>query len=658
MKLHYLLFLMIAILILSKGNTQTKTDQIIIKFKSPIKKNIKELISSKSFGMEALDNIITHKGLIKIQKIIATKELQNKLFVLKFIPSTDIFSIVEKIQKLTFIDYAEPDYKNSTSGVSKVVPNDTYFSRQWGLNNNGSFSYSSATVGADIDMEDAWAIQTGDTNIIVGVLDTGIKIDHPDFTGRIWRNYAEMPGNNTDEDADGYIDDVYGWNFAYDNNNVMDDYGHGTNVAGILGANGNNGVGYTGVDWKCKLMAMKTQDSTGGGYNSAWVSAIYYAVNKGVGVINMSVGSRYNTTTVAIAINYALAHNVVVVACMMNDNTDSVYYPAKYSGVIAVGATNPNDSRANPFFWSGSSGSNYGSHISVVAPGNYIFGLDSRSNTNYNRYWGGTSQATPHVAGLASLLLAQDNTRTPAQIKSLIEITAQDRVGPTSEDTPGWDKYYGYGRINAFKALNYYTNIYGSLITVKGKSLNNVVISAHDNNSGTTLTQKTDTVGKYKFQLIKGNSVTVKAAKNNDLNTSNGISILDIALVQSHLLQITTLNNPYKLIAADVNGDGKISTLDIVYMKRLILGLDTTFTNTTNGQKRLWAFVDSSYSFLDTTNPFPFKDSISFIGSSANKTNQTFIGVKLGDVNWDWNPLVAKMPNPVFVKPKKLNISQ
>ena len=163
--------------------------------------------------------------------------------------------------------------------------------------------------------------------------------------------------------------------------------------------------------------------------------------------------------------------------------------------------------------------------------------------------------------------------------------------------------------------------------------------------------------GSYTFGcLTNGANETIRLYKNNDINKTNGVTTLDLAYVQSHVLGKTKLNNPYKIIAADVNGDGKITTLDLVYMKRLILGIDTTFTNSTTKENRLWAFVDSSYQFPDTTNPFPFKDSISYIGLSVNKTNQTFIGVKLGDVNWDWNPALARMPSKVFIRPKMIRV--
>ena len=175
-----------------------------------------------------------------------------------------------------------------------------------------------------------------------------------------------------------------------------------------------------------------------------------------------------------------------------------------------------------------------------------------------------------------------------------------------------------------------------SAVNIFGKTVPNVWVN---NLSGSSSLFSN---GVYSLSANNGSNVILKASKNNDITKSNGVTTLDIAFVQSHILQKSLLNSPYKILAADVTGDGRVSTLDIVYMKRLILGIDTTFPNIMTGEKRLWAFVDSTYKFPDTTNPFPFKDSISYTGLSASKTNQTFIGCKLGDVNWDWNPAVAK----------------
>ena len=159
---------------------------------------------------------------------------------------------------------------------------------------------------------------------------------------------------------------------------------------------------------------------------------------------------------------------------------------------------------------------------------------------------------------------------------------------------------------------------------------------------GTNTVNTNSTVGVYGFSNFATGNYKLKASKNNDVNKTNGVTSLDIALVQSHILGKSPLKSPYKIIAADVNGDGKVTALDIVYMKRLILAIDTTFTYGTAKDKRLWSFVDSSYKFPDTTNPFPYKDSLMYTSLNASQTNQTFIGCKLGDVNWDWNTAIPK----------------
>jgi subtilisin family serine protease len=353
------------------------------------------------------------------------------------------------------VSTAEIDGWGSTDGQQQVLPSDPDFNLQWALKNDGTFSLSTATSGADISMEQAWEIEQGDSSIIVAIIDSGNKMDHPDFDGRLWLNYYEIPGNDLDDDGNGFVDDVQGWDFAYTDNIPADDMGHGTNVAGIIGLAANNGVGLSGVDWNCKLMILKGLNAGNVGYYSWWVSAIYYAIDNGAKVINMSLAGNTSSGFLQAAITEAVSNGVIVVASMGNGNTSTKRYPAGCNGVIAVGATDPDDSRSQPFFWGASSGSNYGTHISVVAPGNFIYGADFLSDTNYNSYWGGTSQAAPHVSGVASLLLAQDPGRSPSDIKLILEETAEDMVGPISEDVPGFDPYYGYGRINAFQALSY-----------------------------------------------------------------------------------------------------------------------------------------------------------------------------------------------------------
>ncbi len=210
---------------------------------------------------------------------------------------------------------------------------------------------------------------------------------------------------------------------------------------------------------------------------------------------------------------------------------------------------------------------------------------------------------------------------------SAIPIACNDQSGINLTITGSADSLY-VGTL-----LQHYS-LSGNLVNPLGKSINGTTVLL--NGTGTLFNNN------FTYPVTSSSNALLKAFKNNDMNKTNGVTTLDIAFTQSHILGKNLLNSPYKLIAADVNGDGKVSTLDIVYMKRLILGIDTTFTKAITGEKRLWAFVDSNYTFPDITNPFPFKDSISYTGLSVSKTNQTFIGCKLGDVNWDWNPAVAK----------------
>ena len=163
-----------------------------------------------------------------------------------------------------------------------------------------------------------------------------------------------------------------------------------------------------------------------------------------------------------------------------------------------------------------------------------------------------------------------------------------------------------------------------------------------------TNAQSITSTGIYTLSCVSSNAAgNIKVAKNNDVNKTNGITTLDLALLQSHILGKNLLNSPYKIIAGDVNGDGKVTTLDIVYIKRVILGLDTTYTKTSTNEKRLWVFVDSSFKFADSTIPFPYRDSISFNAINNNLSNKTFIGIKLGDVNFDWNTAIAR---PALIK--------
>ncbi len=445
-------FIISTILFLNAAFSQqeSNTFRFILKLKREVN------FSRTSNNKGELENLFQDIKPNKIENLKGN-QLKSDLFVVEYDEVQDGISIINRLKNNHSIEYIEQDHIGEGGG-EVLKPNDAFYTRQWGLNNLGNFSLAPSKLGADIEMEKAWDIQQGDSNIIVAILDSGAKLDHPEFQGRIWTNKKEIPNNGIDDDNNGFIDDINGWDFANKDRLPTDDHGHGTNVAGIIGANGNNNIGYAGVDWNCKLMNLKVLDSKNSGFYSWWIDAINYAVANGAKVINMSLGGIGFSQALTDAVKNAIGKGVVVVVSMMNANSEVTYYPAAIDGVIAVGSTNADDTRTSPFFWSATSGSSYGTHISVSAPGNYIFGLSYTSNSNFGAYWGGTSQAAPLVSGLASLLLAQDPSRSPSQIKSIIESTSEDQVGNPIEDVKGWDKYYGHGRVNAFMALSNTTN--------------------------------------------------------------------------------------------------------------------------------------------------------------------------------------------------------
>ncbi|MEO6095645.1 MAG: S8 family serine peptidase [Fibrobacteria bacterium] len=342
------------------------------------------------------------------------------------------------------------------AAFGQLIPNDAQYHKQWALNNDGTFRPFTGNpvvkAGADMAMQKAWEIQTGDSSIIIGILDTGCKWKHKEFEGRIWKNRKEIPGNHVDDDGNGYADDSIGWNFVSNNGDITDNQGHGTGMASLIGANGNNGIGFAGMDWKCKLMILKVTDDTDLALNQNVAKAIHYAVDNGARIINFSLGGQANSNVLNSAVEYAQSKNVLVVASTGNAGVDSIEYPARFEYCLAVGSTDPDDSRSQTFLEGG--GSNYGAGIDVVAPGNFIYELDYLTDTEYEYLSGGTSNSTAYVSGLAALLLAQDPSRKPADLRAIIQETADDQVGKAAEDTPGWDRYHGYGRINAFRALS------------------------------------------------------------------------------------------------------------------------------------------------------------------------------------------------------------
>ncbi len=442
-------------------------DRLIVK----LAENVLELSERKrdihKFSIAEIDRRNKRNGFVRAVRLykgdILSKAKKgvddlSRIYVMHFSKELLMNEVIESYKATGYFEFVEPDYIGSAFGMaSDTFPNDTYFNRQWYLYNDSTFSLSTATLDADIDMELAWLIEKGKKSVVLAILDSGTRLDHPEFEGRLWVNKAEIPGNGKDDDHNGYPDDVNGYDFAYGDGDPDDDNGHGTAVAGVAAANGNNSMGYAGVDWNCQIMSCKVLEADGYGYYSVWIEAIYYAVDHGAHVINMSLGGESSSLAMAQAIEYAEANLVMVIASMGNEGTGKVNYPAVINNVIAVGSTDSDDRRSTSFLGS-SEGSNYGNHIDLVAPGNYIYILHNVNPYYFDSYWAGTSFSTPLVSGVATLLKAQDPTRTPADIRYILRTTSEDLVGKPGEDTPGWDQYYGYGRLNANRALSVFTS--------------------------------------------------------------------------------------------------------------------------------------------------------------------------------------------------------
>ena len=326
----------------------------------------------------------------------------------------------------------EPDYVRQAI----LVPNDPKYldGTLWGLNQ---------TSDADIDAPEGWNVRSSAGAVIVAVIDTGIKTTHQDLAANMWRNSAEIAGNKIDDDANGFVDDIFGCDAYNNDGDPTDDQGHGSHCAGTIGGTGNNGIGVTGVAWGVKLMGCKFLSATGSGADSDAVRCIDYARSKGAKVLSNSWGGGGAGVSLQAAIERTRTAGLIFVAAAGNDgiNTDiSPSYPASLAtdNIVSVAATTRTDTLA--------SFSNYGSVTTDLgAPGDGIYSTVSTSDTAYATY-SGTSMATPHVAGVLALLMAQFPTESYSSIITRL-MNGTDKVPALAGKTKSG------GRLNLANAL-------------------------------------------------------------------------------------------------------------------------------------------------------------------------------------------------------------
>jgi hypothetical protein len=447
------------------NNIYSSSGVVYVKFKQGQLTKLTEQISASDIVSTDTKKLLQGHGLNSMRKLFRSWNPGDTLvrakdgnlvrlidlsrwYTIKVDETTNIDTLISQLMKLPDIEAAAPAHLFVPFGV---FPNDPRFTQgyQWGLYNYGS-------PGKDVHAPDAWTINKGRSDVIVAVLDGGIDYHHHDLD----------PGDRSRV--------IQGYDFGDGDSDPMDDIpdgqgyaGHGTSVAGVIGAITNNGLNVSGVMWNCKLMPVKIATTNGVGpfhwsigtaYDGDIVDGINYARSNGASIINMSFGGNgqgfwedvyktLNSNPMAQATWNAYQAGVVLVGAMGNDDNNTANYPASYPWVIAVGASNENDARVTGVGW----GSNYGPQISVIAPGiDYYSTVRNQSDG----WFGGTSCATPVVSGIAGLIISQSRDHglnlTNDDVRHLIEASA-DKVSEMQGQN--WTQYDGYGRVNAYNAL-------------------------------------------------------------------------------------------------------------------------------------------------------------------------------------------------------------
>lgn len=394
---------------------QWASGEIIVKFKRGVSQNVIRGVNQRH-GTSVLST--GRRARFRRIKIPHNKTVEEMVAIYRRNPN---------------VQYAEANFIAS----ALMVPNDTYYSYQWHMDN---------PVYGGINMESAWDIQTGNPTVVVAVVDTGVAYE--DFG----KNYKLAPDlANTSF--------VPGYDFVNNDEHPNDDEGHGTHVTGTIAQSTNNGIGVAGVAFNCSIMPVKVLDRNGSGYYSWIADGITWAADNGADVINLSLGGTSSSSTLEDALAYAYDKGVTIVCAAGNEYQygNPPLYPAAYDDYcIAVGATRYDEARA--YY------SNTGSYLDIVAPGGDLYvdqngdgygdgvlqqTFDRRPNRFGYWFYQGTSMASPHVAGVAALVIANGNAATPDEVRAALEQTAED-LG-----TLGRDDAYGWGLVDAYAALQW-----------------------------------------------------------------------------------------------------------------------------------------------------------------------------------------------------------
>jgi len=381
------------------------TDRILVKFKPGVSGRLARL-AAKAYQIDDCRGVALG---IQSWRVPLSLSLEEAVFMLSLNPD---------------VAYAEPDYKLAV----QTIPDDPYFKYQYALLNYrqeiGGPGSPRGYMRADMKATEGWEETKGNSGITIAVIDTGVDFSHPDLRKNI------LPG---------------GRDFVFGDLDPSDDQGHGTYICGIIAADTNNRVGVAGITWNCSILPIKGISTDGEGYTSWAVEAIVWAANRGVDIINLSVGASEISKALEEAIHYAWQRDILLVSCAGNHN-HQVAYPAAYEDVMAVAGTDYLDHR--------SAFSNFGPQIEVAAPASRIYVCYPtwavKPGAPPYGFITGTSLSCAFISGFAGLIKSAKPWLTAEEIRNIIRFSADD---VNAVDHPGWDPYLGYGRANLEKAL-------------------------------------------------------------------------------------------------------------------------------------------------------------------------------------------------------------
>jgi len=433
-------------------NSQYLPDRIIVKVSEPLSL----AKGAVSFGLPALDYLMRRYSVQSIDRIFpenygsGTGIDFSRFYVVKYSSPLDAFNIAREISDVQGVEYADPWFIYPADDSYSCKPDDPNWNLQWGM--------------TKILADSAFCVNSGDTTVVIGIVDTGVQWDHPDLEANIWINPGEWgpdgqggfkQNNRIDDDGDGFIDDWHGWDFGGgDYNHIVEDNNpspintsssHGTHVAGIASAVTNNSVGIAGTGYHCKILPVKASSdndmrASGTPYIIFGFDGIVYAAAMGAKVINCSWGGPGASQFEQEIIDSVTAHGTLVVAAAGNTGTSQIGYPASYRGVISVAATVTSDAKAGY--------STYNEFVDVSAPGDNIWSTYYRNTYTISS---GTSMASPMVAGLAGLVKSQFPSYNALQVGEQVRISCDS----INAQNPSYRNLIGKGRINAYRALTF-----------------------------------------------------------------------------------------------------------------------------------------------------------------------------------------------------------